>query len=181
MPALPAGDVDNMVRLCLERLEAAPRACAAVRKNRSRTAAGTVARYCLAAGDFRGAVEFLLLSGQLDQAFDIAAANGEMEAFAEFVGVGSKGGQEAERIAEYYEKRGELEKAAEMWSQAGQSGRAMNLLLKVRASIRAWPYVWLLVIVRDSNCTAAGCGTGYRCMDEMLPRAGQDAFHKAFS
>jgi len=146
-----AGDVDNMVRLCLERLEAAPRACTAVRKTRSRTAAGTVARHCLAAGDFRGAVEFLLLSGQLDQAFDIAAANGEMEAFAEFVGVGSKGGQEAERIAEYYEKRGELEKAAEMWSQAGQSGRAMNLLLKVGTTAALSQAIGLLESSKDNN------------------------------
>jgi hypothetical protein len=80
-------------------------------------------------------VEFLLLSGQLDQAFDIAGANGEMETFADFVGVETQGGAETERIAEYYEKRGGLEKAAEMWSRAGQIGRAINLLLKVRALI----------------------------------------------
>jgi WD repeat-containing protein 19 len=92
-----------------------------------------LAPHCLAAGDDRGAVEFLLLAGQLDQAFDIAAARGQMEAFAELVGAGTSGAGEARRIAEYYLKRGELEQAADMWSKAGEPGKAVTLFVQVRA------------------------------------------------
>lgn len=57
------------VKLHLERLDAAGRAAALVRKagGGAAGAAEAVARRCLAAGDHRAAVEFLLLAGQMDQ------------------------------------------------------------------------------------------------------------------
>lgn len=126
-----AGDIDNAVRLLTDRLNALGRAAGLVRKSRSKSGAAVLAPHCLAAGDDRGAVEFLLLAGQLDQAFDIAAARGQMEAFAELVGAGASGAGEARRIAEYYLKRGELEQAADMWSKAGEPGKAVTLFVQV--------------------------------------------------
>lgn len=74
-----------MVRLCLEKLGDVGRACTLTRKSRSASAAAKVARHCLAAGDVALAVEFLLMAGQLDQAFDVAAAKGAMDVFAKLV------------------------------------------------------------------------------------------------
>jgi WD repeat-containing protein 19 len=80
-----AGDLDAVVRLCLDKLSDTGRACTLTRKSRSASAAAQVARHCLAAGDVTLAVEFLLLAGQLDQAFDVAAAKGAMDVFAQLV------------------------------------------------------------------------------------------------
>jgi hypothetical protein len=38
---------------------------------------------CLPAGDVQLATEFLLLAGQLDQAFDLAAAKGQLQTFGQ--------------------------------------------------------------------------------------------------
>jgi hypothetical protein len=64
-----AGDVAAAVKLYLERLDAPGRAAALVRKagGGAPAAAAAVARHCLAAGDHRAAVEFLLLAGEMDQ------------------------------------------------------------------------------------------------------------------
>ncbi len=67
-----AGDLDAVVRLALDQLGAPQRAYAIVRKTRSAESARHLAEYCMQSKDFAGAVEFLLLSGQMDQAFDIA-------------------------------------------------------------------------------------------------------------
>lgn len=61
---------------------------------------------CACADCCRGAVEFLLLAGQMDQAYDIAAARGEMDTFAAIVGAGASAPAELERIAG--EKGGQL-------------------------------------------------------------------------
>jgi len=73
------------VRLCLEKISDTGRACTLTRKSRSASAAALVARHCLAANNVALAVEFLLLAGQLDQAFDVAASKGAMDAFAQLV------------------------------------------------------------------------------------------------
>ena len=38
---------------------------------------------CAPAGDVQLAIEFLLMAGQLDQAFDLAAAKGQLETFGQ--------------------------------------------------------------------------------------------------
>jgi WD repeat-containing protein 19 len=60
------------VRLLLDALGQPAAACALVRSSKSPTAAALLARHCLAAGDYVTAIEFLLLAGNMDQAFDVA-------------------------------------------------------------------------------------------------------------
>eukprot|EP00879_Flechtneria_rotunda_P029705 GHRR01032146.1.p1 GENE.GHRR01032146.1~~GHRR01032146.1.p1 ORF type:complete len:223 (+),score=87.94 GHRR01032146.1:179-847(+) len=126
-----AGDLDNVVRLCLDKLNDLRRACTITRKSHSTTAAAHMARYCLEAGDVALAVEFLLLAGQMDQAFDVAAAQGQMDAFAQLVSRNIKAPEEMTRVAQYYDQRGEPEKAADIWAKAGQPERAVMLYLQV--------------------------------------------------
>eukprot|EP00955_Chlamydomonas_euryale_P009184 98506-Chlamydomonas_euryale.AAC.1 len=80
-----AGDMDSVVRLSIDRLNAPTKAYAIVRRTRSVEAAALLTRWCLQAQDFAGAVEFLLLAGQMDQAFDIAQGHSEMDTFARIV------------------------------------------------------------------------------------------------
>lgn len=64
------GDIPAAVRLCLEQLDAPGRAAALVRRagpGGVPAAAAAVARHCLERRDGRGAVEFLLLAGNMDQ------------------------------------------------------------------------------------------------------------------
>ncbi|KXZ49298.1 hypothetical protein GPECTOR_22g892 [Gonium pectorale] len=125
-----AGDMDSVVRLCLERLNQPQRAYAIVRKTQSVEAANQLSRFCLQTQDFQGAVEFLLLAGQMDQAFDIAMGHNEMDTFARIVAASAKP-VDYQRIAQYYESRGEYDKAADMWTKCDQSPRAVQLYLKV--------------------------------------------------
>eukprot|EP00798_Chlamydomonas_sp_ICE-L_P012670 gene12669-15902_t len=125
-----AGDMDSVVRLCLEQLNAPQRAYAIVRKTRSVEAAALLARYCLQNQDFAGAVEFLLLAGQMDQAFDIAQGHNEMDTFARIVQSSAKTA-DYNRIAQYYEGRGEFDKAGDMYASSEQYPRAVQLYLKV--------------------------------------------------
>ncbi|KAG1674427.1 hypothetical protein FOA52_012954 [Chlamydomonas sp. UWO 241] len=125
-----AGDMDSVVRLSLERLNAPQRAYAIVRKTRSVEAAALLARFCLSSQDFAGAVEFLLLAGQMDQAFDIAQGHSEMDTFARIVQSTAKA-VDYKRIAEYYESRGEYEKAGDMWAASEEDAKAVQLYLKV--------------------------------------------------
>lgn len=127
-----AGDMDAVVRLCLERLSQPQRAYAIVRKTQSVEAANQLSRFCLQSQDFGGAVEFLLMAGQMDQAFDIAMGHNEMDTFARIVAASAKP-VDYQRIAQYYESRGEYDKAADMWSKCDQAPRAVQLYLKVGA------------------------------------------------
>ncbi|GBF91989.1 hypothetical protein Rsub_04713 [Raphidocelis subcapitata] len=120
------GDVSSAVRLLLEKLDAPSRAAAIVRKagpGAAPDAAAAVARHCLAARDARAA------------AFDVAASRGEMDAFAALVGAGasakSEAGPRVEKIAAYYEARGQPERAADAWARAEQRERAARLYLQV--------------------------------------------------
>ncbi|GAX77949.1 hypothetical protein CEUSTIGMA_g5391.t1 [Chlamydomonas eustigma] len=128
-----AGDMDSVVRLSLEKLNAPQRAYAIVRKTKSVEAAALLARYCLGAQDFSGAVEFLLLAGQMDQAFDIAMGHNEMDTFARIVQASAKP-VDYQRIAQYYESRGEYDKAGDMYGTSGQDTKAVQLYLQVGSS-----------------------------------------------
>lgn len=125
-----AGEMDAVVRLCLERLNNAPKAYSIVRKTQSVEAANMLSKHCMAVQDFQGAVEFLLMAGSMDQAFDIATKYNEMDTFARIVTEGAKT-VDYQRIAQYYESRGEFEKAGEMWQHCDQEHRAVQLYLKV--------------------------------------------------
>lgn len=74
-----------------------------------------------------------VMSGQLDQAFDIAQSSGQMDAFATALTANSRPG-DFERIAEYYESRGEFEKAGDMWVENEEGGRAIKAYLKGKNS-----------------------------------------------
>jgi WD repeat-containing protein 19 len=54
---------------------------------------------CLPAGDVQLAIEFLLLAGQVDQAFDLAAAKGQLQTFGQLAAGSIKVGADKLRKA----------------------------------------------------------------------------------
>jgi WD repeat-containing protein 19 len=76
-----ARDIDAVVRLLVERLGAADRAGAIVRASRSAAGAAVLARHAVGKGDFRAAIEFLLLARRRDDAFALAAQHAEMDIY----------------------------------------------------------------------------------------------------
>ena len=66
-------------------------------------AAVLVARFCQHQGDFRGAIEFLLLAHRADEAFALAKAHeGQMDAYTALLG-DDIGPDDALNVAQYYE------------------------------------------------------------------------------
>ncbi|KAF5840991.1 hypothetical protein DUNSADRAFT_14848 [Dunaliella salina] len=127
-----AGDMDAVVRLALGPLHMPQRAYAVVRKTRSTDAAWNLAEYCLrpTTKDYEGAVEFLLVAGKMEQAFDVAQNKGAMDTFARIL-MSTTQPADYGRIAYYYENRGEYVKAGDMWCAAEEYPRAVQLYLKI--------------------------------------------------
>lgn len=59
--------------------------------------------------------------------------------------------EEVLRIAQYYEQRGEPEKAADMWVKAGQPDKAVRLYVQVRDA------VWYFKFQCCSRAVATHC------------------------
>jgi tetratricopeptide (TPR) repeat protein len=78
-----ARDMDAVVRLLIDHLGAPERAGAIVRQTRSSEGAQLIAKYCKSVGDFRGAIEFLLLAKKRDESFALAAENNEMKLYVQ--------------------------------------------------------------------------------------------------
>jgi hypothetical protein len=67
-------------------------------------AAIMVSRYCQKVGDFRGAIEFLLIAKRHEEAFQIAKDHDEVEMFASALGTEASEA-ENQRIATFYESK----------------------------------------------------------------------------
>merc|ERR1712232_819062 len=81
-------------------------------------------------GNVCGAVEFLLLAKNDEEAYNMAERHDEMETFEQ--GIGDKGTREQHMtIAKYYEKRNLLTNAAKHYSLAEEYPMALKLYLKV--------------------------------------------------
>lgn len=122
-------DMDSVVRLCLDQLKRPERAFDIVRKTSSSTGAQHVAQYCRAEGNYRGAIEFLLMAKCYDEAFDLAKAHDCMEVYTTILDDGI-GPDEANAVAVYYEGQHDLGKAGHFYSLCGQYARALRLFLQ---------------------------------------------------
>eukprot|EP00952_Eustigmatos_sp_NYUAD-ZCMA_P003986 17468-Eustigmatos_ZCMA.PRE.1 len=87
-----AHDMDSVVRVCLEKLNDPEKAFSIVRRTASATGAlmaliegsrplEQVAQYCQGIGDFRGAIEFLLMAQRSEESFNISKAQNQVETY----------------------------------------------------------------------------------------------------
>jgi len=124
-----AHDMDSVVRICLEKLNSPEKAFDIVRRTSSATGAQMVARYCQDIGDFRGAIEFLLMAQRSEEAFNLAKSQNQVETYAKVLGEHISP-DEARNVAHYYETRQDLGKAGRFYGLCGQYARALKLFLQ---------------------------------------------------
>merc|ERR1719353_2665142 len=125
-----ARDLDSVVRLYLQHLGEPQKAFQLVRQTQLASGAELVADYCRKQGNVRGAVEFLLLANNDEEAFHLAETHDEMEVYEQ--GLDEKGTNTQHMgIAKYYEQRNLLSKAAKHYSLCEEYQMALKLYLKV--------------------------------------------------
>ena len=86
-----ARDYDSAVRLYLDRLNDPENAVRIVKQTRSTEGAKMVARFFIKLGDFSSAIQFLVISHCVDEAFQLAQQHAKMDLFADIVGDGKQG------------------------------------------------------------------------------------------
>jgi WD repeat-containing protein 19 len=124
-----ARDMDSVVRLYLEELGRPEKAFDIVRKTASSTGAQLVAHYCKGEGNYRGAIEFLLMAKCSEDAFVLAKAHECMDVYTKVLGDGIAP-DEAASVASYYEGQHLLGQAGHFYSLCGQYARALKLFLQ---------------------------------------------------
>jgi WD repeat-containing protein 19 len=126
-----ARDLDSVVRLCLEHLNEPQKAFQLVRDTQLASGAERVAEYCRKQGNIAGAVEFLLLAKNDQEAFHLAERHDKMDMYEE--GLGDKGTrQQHMAIARYYEQtKNMLASAAKHYALCEEYPMALKLYLKV--------------------------------------------------
>ncbi|KAJ0402088.1 hypothetical protein ATCC90586_000273 [Pythium insidiosum] len=124
-----AGDMDNVVRIQLEHLHQPENAFAIVRETKSSEGALVVAKYCTETGNYRCAIEFLLMANKEDEAFQLAMTQNEVDAFAQQLGE-SISIERAAKVAQHYEQTQALARAAEFYQICGNYHKALRLFLQ---------------------------------------------------
>merc|ERR1719327_1932313 len=125
-----ARDMDSVVRLCLENLNEPQKAFQLVRETQLAAGAERVAEYCRKQVNICGAIEFLLLAKNDQEAFLLAERHDQMETYEQ--GLLEKGTrQQHMSIAKYYEQRNLLSKAAKHYSLCEEYQMALKIYLKV--------------------------------------------------
>ncbi len=100
---LRANDFDKVVEIQLKHLDQVQQAFDLVRKNPTTVGAQLIAEYCQSQGDYRGAIEFLLIANKLEDAFKLAQVQNIVDVYTSFFG-DNMSSEEATKVAQYYEK-----------------------------------------------------------------------------
>lgn len=124
-----AKDMEACVRLLLEKCNDPAEAMDIARKTRSVESAVLISKYCEGVGNFKSAIEFLLIAKQGSRAFDLACAH---DAMADYVAqMGTDGTtEEYMAIAKHYEGKGNVGEAGTFYAKCGNHKRAVELYLQ---------------------------------------------------
>eukprot|EP00948_MAST-09A_sp_MAST-9A-sp1_P002723 g2723.t1 len=128
--------MDDVVRINLKYLQNKDRAFEIARNTGSGEGVKFVAEYCKSHGIWGGAIEFLILAQDTDDAFAIAKENDCVEVFAQKLDENASESRsesirkEFMRLAQYYESKGQLGQAAEFYSKQENYVKALRLFLR---------------------------------------------------
>ena len=128
-----ARDFDNAVRIHLDHLNNPESAVKIVKETKSTEGAKLVARFFLRLGDFNSAIQFLILSKCVDEAFQLAKQHGKMDLFADIIG-DEASIEDYQSIAVYFESERNSLQAGKFYYKAGQHSKALRHLLKSASS-----------------------------------------------
>lgn len=142
-----ARSLDDVVRIYLEKMDRPDDAAELTRKTRSTAAATMVAAYFQESDNTRGAVEFLLLAGRPDDAFDIAVSSGAMDVYTEVIAAGESGSFASRKGAQF----------VSLLRTCPWSLLPAHLLLPARWAAQARPLASRLPPIRPPRATACNC------------------------
>ncbi|XP_065347097.1 WD repeat-containing protein 19 [Cloeon dipterum] len=133
-----AGDPEAAVRLLLEKLRRPEEAVKIVKETRNPEAAKQVARFLRSAGDATSALQLLVWCGCASEAFEFARQAGEMALLgrllaAEAASDGAAPTAQLLEVARHFEAEQDAFMAGKFLHLAGESQRAVQLLLKAAA------------------------------------------------
>ncbi|KAH6945802.1 hypothetical protein HPB50_009990 [Hyalomma asiaticum] len=124
-----AHDIESVVRIQLNNLNNLEEAVRLVKETRSMEGAKLVAKFFQKLGDSVSAIQFLVLSKCMDEAFQLAKSCKLMDAYA--AAIGDNGSpDDFNTIATYYEEERNNFDAGKFYLKAGQYKQAIKLLLK---------------------------------------------------
>ncbi|KAI9093093.1 hypothetical protein DFS34DRAFT_717341 [Phlyctochytrium arcticum] len=129
-----ARDYDNVVRLFIDHLNNIDGAVAIVRQTRSRESARLISKFFQSIKDYRSVVEFYLMAGMQDEAFELAQQRDVMEHYAELVREDTTPST-LYNIASYLENKGNFLTAGKYLLQAGDYAKALAMFLQCPAHV----------------------------------------------
>ncbi|KAJ3176549.1 WD repeat-containing protein 19 [Irineochytrium annulatum] len=124
-----ARDFDNVVRVCVEHLQEIDKAVQIVRETRSRESARIVSKFFQARKDYHSVVEFCLMAGMTDEAFELAQQHDVMEHFGELV-KGEATPEMLVNISSYFENKHQLLQAGKYCLISGDYVKALRLFTR---------------------------------------------------
>ncbi|XP_063074275.1 WD repeat-containing protein 19 isoform X2 [Engraulis encrasicolus] len=124
-----ARDWDNVIRILLEHLNNPEEAVRIVRETQSIDGAKMVARFFLNLNDYGSAIQFLVLSQCSDEAFQLAQQHGQMEVYADIIGLDASA-EDYQSIALHFEGEKQHLLAGKFFQKCGQFNRALKHFLK---------------------------------------------------
>ncbi|KAJ3113681.1 WD repeat-containing protein 19 [Physocladia obscura] len=122
-------DHENLVRLYVEHLQNIDGAVKIVRETRSRESARIVSKFFQSMKDYRSVVEFLLMAGMADEAFELAQHHDVMEHFGEIV-QNEASAEMLINIAHYFESKNQLLNAGIYLLKAKSYIRALRMFTR---------------------------------------------------
>ncbi|CAI5446232.1 unnamed protein product [Caenorhabditis angaria] len=123
-------DYDNLVRILLDPLNMPEEAVRVVRESRSIEGAKLVAKFFSRLGDHSSAIQFLVMSQCIQEAFDLAERNDSMADYATAIEQHGTA-EQANELAEYFVSIADHFNAARFHIKGGQFQTAMILLLRL--------------------------------------------------
>ncbi|KAJ1556127.1 WD repeat-containing protein 19, partial [Cladochytrium tenue] len=129
-------DYENLVRLYVDHLQDIDAAVSVVRETRSKESARIVSRFFQGMRDFRSVVEFLVMAGMTDEAFEVAQVkdmkqHGVMDHFAGLV-QNEATPELLGLIAEHFESCGEMFQAGQFYLRTKSYPKALAMFTSCR-------------------------------------------------
>ncbi|KAJ3283607.1 WD repeat-containing protein 19 [Borealophlyctis nickersoniae] len=128
-----AKDYDSVVRLLVDHMQNIDGAVSIVRKTRSRDSAKIVAKFFQGIRDYRSVVEFYLMAGMREEAFELAQQRDVMDHYAELVKDDATH-EELLNIASYFEHKRDYLSAGKHLLHCGEYPRALKMFLLCSAA-----------------------------------------------
>ncbi|KAI8836727.1 hypothetical protein BJ741DRAFT_708422 [Chytriomyces cf. hyalinus JEL632] len=122
-------DYENLVRLYVEHLQNIDGAVKIVRETRSRDSARIVSKFFQSMKDYKSVVEFLLMAGMMEEAFELAQHHDVMEHFGEIV-QNEASTEMLLNIASFFESKGQPLNAGIYLLKAKNYTKALRMFIR---------------------------------------------------